>query len=99
MFKPLTKQDITDFKARYVGGDMEKEDLIKFYKDQKGNMTKLLETIPLCTNDDLDRFKKFFEEQFGKGEIEENEKYKSTIGKVRMLNEPKPKKAAGKEKK
>lgn len=40
---------------------MEQEDLIDFYQQHKGNMTQLIESIPLSSNEDIPRFIKFFE--------------------------------------
>lgn len=40
---------------------MEQEDLIDYYTRRAGDMTALLECIPLSSNEDVPRFLEFFE--------------------------------------
>ncbi len=87
------------FEKNYIGGEMEKEDLVKYYEDQKGDMIKLLESIPLCKNTDLERFMIFFEEQFKNGKLRKNKKYEQTKDVVLLLKEPKKKKSISRNKK
>jgi DnaJ family protein C protein 9 len=67
IYKKIEEKDIEDFAKGYIGGDMEAEDLLKFYKDNKGDLTLLLQHIPLSHNSDIDRFVEFFEQRISKG--------------------------------
>lgn len=52
----------------------------------EGDMTELLEYIPLSTEEDLPRFFEFFERKIKEGEIEDyTKKYKATKNKVRSI--------------
>jgi hypothetical protein len=41
--KNIEEKDIEDFAKGYIGGDMEAEDLLKFKKDNKGDLTLLFQ--------------------------------------------------------
>jgi DnaJ family protein C protein 9 len=82
---PLTKQDIKSFAERYKHGKEEEADLIKFYEDNEGDMKALLESIMLSTNDDLERFIKFFEEKIHDKTLPTYKKFNQTKTKVKLL--------------
>lgn len=62
----IEEKDIEDFAKDYIGGDMEAEDLLKFIKDNMGDLTLLIQHIPLSQNSDIDRFVEFFEQRISK---------------------------------
>lgn len=70
---------------------MEQEDLLNFYKQFDGDVTKLLEHIPYSTNNDVDRFLKFFDEQIEKGSIKTSKKYGKTRTNIQLMPEKKKK--------
>ena len=61
MHPEITKQDIRSFAERYQNSDEEREDLLAFYEEMDGDITKLLECIMCSTNADLPRFVEFYE--------------------------------------
>ncbi len=64
---------------------MEQEDLLRFYKQFDGDVTKVLEHIPYSTNKDVERFTKFFDEQIEKGSIKTTKLYRNTKDNVELL--------------
>ena len=56
IYPRLKIEDIENFSIKYRESDMEKEDLINFYNENNGDITLLLEAIPLSRNCDIDRF-------------------------------------------
>ncbi len=85
-YKQIDEQDIIDFEKHYKGGPEEEEDLIDYYFELEGDMTHLLEHIPLSTEKDIPRFIKYYEDQIDAGEIEEFiKKFKATKGKIRLI--------------
>ena len=45
MHPEIKKDDVEDFLTKYKGSEEEEKDLIKFYKQTKGNIKGLLENI------------------------------------------------------
>ena len=76
MHPEITKSDIKNFEARYKGTADEELDLLEFYEDHEGDMTNILETIILSSNEDIPRFLKFFDKKIEEGELEEMQLYK-----------------------
>jgi len=60
-YKEFTADDITDFSSRYKNSKDEQEDLINFYEEYDGDLTNLLQFIPLSSNSDIDRFVSIYE--------------------------------------
>eukprot|EP00658_Telonema_sp_P-2_P026036 TRINITY_DN20501_c0_g1_i2.p1 TRINITY_DN20501_c0_g1~~TRINITY_DN20501_c0_g1_i2.p1 ORF type:complete len:299 (+),score=97.62 TRINITY_DN20501_c0_g1_i2:64-960(+) len=57
MFSRITVQDIEAFAQKYVGSEMEMEDLKAAYLEAEGDMEKILDSVPMCSYKDEDRFK------------------------------------------
>lgn len=90
IYPTITEKDIENFSLKYRGSDDEKQDLIEFYKKFEGDMTKLLEFIPLSNNNDLERFLQIYEELFRSKCLKRNKKFTSTKGKIALLQEDDP---------
>jgi hypothetical protein len=73
--------------------------LINFYKENNGEMTKLLEFIPLSTNGDIDRFLNIYEELFKSKVLKKNKKFSSTKDKIELLEEADPEELAAEKEK
>lgn len=56
IYKKIEKEDIDNFEKKYRYSDEEKEDLINFYLDNKGDVSDLLMSIPCSYNSDVKRF-------------------------------------------
>ncbi len=63
MHPEVTKQDYKSFAERYQGSADEEQDLIEFYEQQKGDVTKILEFIICSMNEDVSRFLEFFDKK------------------------------------
>lgn len=90
MYKEVTKQDIESFAKTYPNSAEETEDLLDFFYDAEGDMTGLLECIPLSETADIPRFIEFFKAKIAEGEIDEYiEIFNETIDEVRELPDEK----------
>jgi DnaJ family protein C protein 9 len=87
VYPTITEKDITDFTLKYRESEMEQEDLISFYEEYAGDMTYLLEVVPLSRNEDVGRFLSIFEDLFKKKVIKKNKKFTQTKGKIKLLSE------------
>ncbi len=87
VFPTITQKDIEDFTLKYRNSDLEKEDLIDFYLDNKGDLRQILEWIPLSTNEDIPRFLSIFEELFANKTLKKTKLYNSTKNKIKLLEE------------
>ncbi|XP_073132276.1 chaperone protein dnaJ 6-like isoform X2 [Henckelia pumila] len=77
MYKKISEADIEEFEANYRGSDSEKKDLLKLFKECKGNMDRLF-CCMLCSDAKLDshRFKDIIDESISAGKIESTKAYK-----------------------
>lgn len=87
-------ESIVAFEETYKGSDAEKEDLLSFYNRFEGDMTHLLEWIPLSDASDVDRLLKFYTQQFGKKTLVETKKFSPSIPKLRKMAEAYRRKAS-----
>lgn len=89
MYKEVTVADIEEFEANYRGSDSEKNDLIKLYKECKGNMKRLFCSM-LCSDPKLDshRFKDILDEAIASGELKEFKSYKKWAKEVSEMKPP-----------
>jgi DnaJ family protein C protein 9 len=62
MFPAFSMQDVEEFQAKYVGGAMEKEDVLGAYREAKGDMQVVIDSVPYCSLDDAGRFAEIIEE-------------------------------------
>jgi DnaJ family protein C protein 9 len=87
VYPTIKEKDIEDFSLKYRFSEIEKEDLIQFYKDHNGDMTHLIECIPLSTNEDVDRYLNIYEELFKNKILKKNKNYNSTKTKINLIEE------------
>lgn len=87
IYPSITKNDIDSFASKYINSEMEKEDLIEFYNGNSGDMRGLLESIPLSSNDDIERYLNIFEELFQNKILIKNKNFINTRKKIRKLQE------------
>lgn len=99
IYPTITKNDIESFTEKYINSEMEKEDLINFYKDYEGDMRGLLENIPLSTNEDIERYLQIYDNLFKEKVLIKTKKYTSTKNKIRKLLEDDPEEVAEERKK
>lgn len=57
MFSKITVKDIDAFEKKYVGSEMETEDLQAAYLEAEGDFDGILDRVPCCSADDEDRFR------------------------------------------
>ena len=81
--KTYSPKDIQNFEKKYVGSKDEKEDLINYYNENRGDMKCLLEWIPLSKNEDVERYMKVYENLFKSKKLKNNKKFEETKDKVK----------------
>ncbi|EGR33193.1 hypothetical protein IMG5_206853 [Ichthyophthirius multifiliis] len=87
IYKKVEKKDIDDFATKYRNSDMEEEDLINFYNENKGNINSILECIPLSRNEDIDRFIKKYEQLIKDGKIKNLKAFSTSQKQISLLDE------------
>jgi DnaJ family protein C protein 9 len=87
IYPTITEKDIEDFSAKYKNSEMEREDLMSFYKEYKGDMKNLLQFIPLSGNSDTQRLLSIYEELFKEKILKKNKKYTLTKDKIASVSE------------
>ena len=87
IYPRLKIEDIDNFSIKYRGSDMEKEDLINFYNENNGDITLLLESIPLSRNDDVDRLIKVYEDLIKKKKIKKFDLFNKSKSNIKLLDE------------
>lgn len=87
MYPKINEQDIEDFAKKYKDSSEEVEDLVEFYLMKNGDMTEILEYVPLSEKSDLPRFWKLFDELIAAGKIPKSKKYAASKKKVRDLKD------------
>lgn len=85
IYPRIKLQDIDSFSKNYKRSLMEREDLIDFYEEKKGNMTQLLEYIPLSENKDIKRFLNIYEMLIEEGVLEKYDHYPKTKNSIKQL--------------
>lgn len=90
IYPTITEKDIEDFTLKYKDSEMEREDLINFYKEYNGDMKNLLQFIPLSTNEDIQRLLSIYENLFHEKKLKRNKKFTSTKDKVKSLYDDNP---------
>ena len=85
IYPKISQNDIDDFTLKYKGSNMEIEDLMIFYNENNGDLTELLEWIPLSENDDIDKFILIYEDLFKKKVLKKNKNYTITKKKIKKL--------------
>lgn len=69
MFPQITVQDILDFEKTYKGTDEEKQDLMRVYKESKGDMDKIMQSVLCATPEDEERFRDALQSAIDEGEL------------------------------
>ena len=87
IYPKIRVEDITAFEIKYRGSDMEKEDMINFYNDNEGDITMMLENIPLSRNEDVDRLVKVYEKLIKEGKLKKTKLFTQSKKHVKMLHE------------
>ena len=87
IYPRLNLEDIDKFSKQYRNGEEEKEDLVNFYIENKGDITLILENIPLSRNEDVERFVEFYEALIEEGQIKKYKKFDKTKKNVKLLDE------------
>ncbi|KAL4499944.1 hypothetical protein ABPG72_015293 [Tetrahymena utriculariae] len=87
IYKKIEKEDIIEFEKKYRGSDMEEEDLINFYNENDGDLTTILECIPLSRNEDVDRFLEKYEEFFKANKLKKTKAFAKTKSQIILLEE------------
>ena len=85
--KIFSEDDIINFEKKYINSAEEEEDLIEFYNLNNGNIRKILENIPCSKNNDVERFKKKFEELFKNKKLKKNKNYEESKNNIILLKE------------
>lgn len=87
IYPTITQKDIDSFCNKYLNSKMEEEDLIQFYNQEKGDLTNLLEYIPLSSNDDIQRYIQIYERLIKEKIIKKTLKFTNTKDKIKKLKE------------
>ena len=85
----VTKQDYKSFAQRYYNSAEEQADLIEFYNDHEGNITKILEFIMCSRNEDVPRFIEFYETKIAAKELKRFKAFDQSKKKIEMLPDEK----------
>jgi DnaJ family protein C protein 9 len=87
IYPTITKDDIDNFTLKYKNSEMENQDLINFYNENDGNMTDLLQWIPLSETGDITRYLKIYEDLFKRKILIKTKKYSVTKNKIKAIAE------------
>ena len=87
IYPKIRLEDIETFSNKYRGSDMEREDLINFYKENDGDITLMLEVIPLSRNEDIERFIKIYENLIKEKKIKKTKLFTSSKKSVKLLED------------
>ena len=85
--KIYSPKDIENYEKKYVGSKDEEEDLIHFYNENGGDITKILEWIPFSKNGDVERYVKIYEKLFKKKTLKKNKKFEDSKDNVKLIKE------------
>jgi DnaJ family protein C protein 9 len=70
ILKKVSPEDIDNFAKSYRNSKEEEQDLKKAYVEYKGDVEKIMDAVPLCTDDDLDRFVNTLKQHIQTGTIQ-----------------------------
>jgi len=56
LFTKVEVEDIESYEKSYKNSELEQQDVIENYKKYKGDMMLTLDAVPLCSDEDLQRF-------------------------------------------
>lgn len=81
----VTKADYKSFTERYQGSEEESQDLIEFYEEQNGDISKILEFIICSMNEDVPRFVEFYEAKIKSGALKKTPNFEKSKKKIQLL--------------
>ena len=84
-FKEFCADDIEAFGKSYKESKDEEEDLVNYFSQNNGNITKILEWIPLSHNSDIERFIAIFDRLIEDKVIESTQEYMDTRNHVQLI--------------
>ena len=87
IYPKLKLEDIENFSLKYRGSEMEEEDLIDYYNENNGDITLLLEAIPLSNNEDVERFINIYEQLIKKKKIKKSDLFFESKEHIKLLIE------------
>ena len=87
IYPKLKLEDIENFSLKYRGSEMEEEDLIDYYNENNGDITLLLEAIPLSNNEDVERFINIYEQLIKKKIIRKSNLFFESKNHIKLLIE------------
>lgn len=73
-FKPISNEDITNFEKKYIGSDLERNDVKKAYLNGKGCINFMINSVPFMDCEDEPRISDIIKGMIASGEVPE---YKS----------------------
>lgn len=82
-FGRISEQDIVAFEEKYKNSAEEIADVREHYMNNSGDVSRLLEWVPLSEPGEVDRFLEMLDNLISAGELESLPKYKPSIGKLR----------------
>lgn len=82
-FGRISEDDIVEFEKKYKGSLAEREDVVEFYQRQSGDVSKLLEWVPLSEPEEVDRFISMMDDLIKDGVLMQEPKYAPSLGKLR----------------
>lgn len=97
MYAPVTEDDLHAFHERFRGGEEERAELLKYYRQFKGDMAKVFEWV-MCSDEGADshRFMDLLDAAIQAKEVPSFAKYASWAKRVAARPRPKPGAGAGK---
>ncbi|CAE7799145.1 DNAJC9 [Symbiodinium sp. CCMP2592] len=70
MFKPVTKQRISEFEKQYVGSSEERTDVLRAYIEGNGDIGYIVDNVMLANEGDAERFEDLVVAAIGSGEVD-----------------------------
>ena len=83
IYPRIKVEDIDNFSEKYRNSKEEENDLIEFYNTNKGNISDILECIPLSTNNDVDRFINIYDRLINQGILKKYKKYEKSKNNIK----------------
>lgn len=90
VYPEVTKEDVEGFANNYRHSEEEKTHLLEFYRQQKGDLTRVMAHIMCSVSEDAPRFVAFYESEINKGTLQRTERFdqtRNTCGNMDWLEE------------
>jgi DnaJ family protein C protein 9 len=75
LFNKVTPEVIAEYEKTYRYSDLERQDVLKAYHQTKGSLLDIIDHVPLCSLDDLERFETLIQDAIEAGEVEKFKKF------------------------